>query len=249
MNLPKWQRRLATTGAQLKHIVGDDHFFGVFPKGDQRRRPVAKIHRDIFVQARADGVIKEVAPQCFELAVSNMTLADRHDGNYQSAHSIPSSRAFISENGDIQRRIVSLSESPLARWLKPDPKTGSSWISQEEFDAGERLRSDYNRSVLMDRFTSDWEAYKAPVQAGRSRSKEDAPSSAIDAKDRVMDALAAVGPGLDRILSAVCLRQSGLEAVEQSQNWPRRSGKAILKLALQGLAIHYGIIRKTDISP
>ncbi len=39
-----------------------------------------------------------------------------------------------------------------------------------------------------------------------------------------------------------------MAAAEQADNWPRRSGKALLKLALQRLALHYGMIRKADIN-
>ena len=247
MALPKWQRRLAVQGALLKPMSGDDSFYGVFPQGDQRRRPLAKVNREAFLQARAEGVITEIAPHCFDIAVSVSVMADRKDGNYQSSHTVTGERSFIDAAGHIRKRKVSISESPLARWLKQDPKTGVGWLSQEEFDAGERLRADYNRSVLTERITSDWEAYKAPGRSGRGRSREDAPTSALDAKDRVVDALGAVGPGLDRVLSAVCLRQTGLEAAERAENWPRRSGKAILKLALQRLAIHYGILQNANI--
>lgn len=246
--LPKWQRRLAMPGAALKPVTGEGGTYGVFPKGDQRRRPVAILDRQTFLRARADGVIVEAARECYRLARSADVLSQRRAGNFKTSHAVTHKKAFIDEDGRIAQREVNLAESPLARWVKPDPGTGTCWLTQEEFDAGERLRADYHRSVLADRITSDWDGYLAPVRTGRARAREEAPLSAQDAKDRVLNALAAAGPGLDRILSAVCLRETGLEAAEQADNWPRRSGKAILKLALQRLAIHYGMIRKAEIS-
>jgi hypothetical protein len=53
--------------------------------------------------------------------------------------------------------------------------------------------------------------------------------------------LEAVGPGLREILEHVCFAGSALEAAERGLGLPRRSGKMVLKLALQRLAAHYGI--------
>lgn len=246
--LPKWQKRLAIPGAVLKPLSGDGSAYGVFPRGDQRRRPLARLERQSVLRARAEGLITEMAPDCFRLAQTPDILSQRRRGNYQTQHAVRQRKRFIDADGHIAQRDVNLAESPLARWMKPDRRTGTSWLTPEEFEAGERLRADYHRSVLADRITSDWDGYLAPVRSGRPRAREAAPLSAQDAKDRVMSALAAAGPGLDRIVSAVCLRETGLEAAEQADNWPRRSGKAMLKLALQRLAIHYGMIRKADIS-
>lgn len=56
-----------------------------------------------------------------------------------------------------------------------------------------------------------------------------------------MDALEAIGPGLDRVVFAVCIREAGLSDVERGEGWPKRSGKIALKLGLTRLAIHYGM--------
>jgi DNA-directed RNA polymerase specialized sigma24 family protein len=61
------------------------------------------------------------------------------------------------------------------------------------------------------------------------------------AKDRIARALAAVGPGLKEVLEQVCFAGTALEAAERSLGLPRRSGKTVLKLALQRLAAHYGL--------
>ena len=249
IQVPRWQRRLATPGARLKPLADNADRYAVYPHGDQRRRPLARIDRQTFLKARGDGLITETEPGAYGLAVAVTTLAERSTGDFQSYHAQPVERNFIDDAGRITQRDVNLAHSPLARWLKPDAKTGAAWLSREEFEAGERLRADYSRSVLVERVTSDWGGYKAPVRTGRSRAKEDAPMSAMDARDRVLDALDAVGPGLNTMLSAVCLSETGLESAELAANWPRRSGRAILKIALQRLALHYGLLRMSDLSP
>ncbi len=56
-----------------------------------------------------------------------------------------------------------------------------------------------------------------------------------------MAALSALGPGLDDLVFGVCIREYSLDSIERARNWPRRSAKVVLKLALQRLAQHYGL--------
>ena len=63
----------------------------------------------------------------------------------------------------------------------------------------------------------------------------------LDAKWRFRAAMAAVGPGLADVLFDVCCHLSGLEEIEQARDWPRRSAKVVLDIALDRLAAHYGL--------
>jgi DNA-directed RNA polymerase specialized sigma24 family protein len=62
------------------------------------------------------------------------------------------------------------------------------------------------------------------------------------ARRRIARALESVGPGLREILERICLMGSALEAAEAALKLPRRTGKTVLKLALQRLARHYRMI-------
>ena len=62
------------------------------------------------------------------------------------------------------------------------------------------------------------------------------------ARDRVMAALSSLGPGLSDVALRVCCFLEGLEACERRMGWSARSGKVVLKLSLQRLADHYGLI-------
>jgi hypothetical protein len=62
----------------------------------------------------------------------------------------------------------------------------------------------------------------------------------LAARQRVWRALEHAGPGLSSVLLEVCCLASGLEAAERHLNWPRRSAKLVLLIALQRLAQHYG---------
>ena len=76
----------------------------------------------------------------------------------------------------------------------------------------------------------------------------DAADLALDAKDRFMDALAALGPGLDDLIFALCIREASLAQIEASRKWPKRSAKVVIKLALDRLARYYGLIQEDHVN-
>ncbi|MBA3880191.1 MAG: hypothetical protein C0500_10805 [Sphingobium sp.] len=128
---------------------------------------------------------------------------------------------------------VNLAESPLA-WLR-----SRGMVDARQFEAGERLRADYETAQLGPRVTMRWEA--TPVARGRRAA--DAPFdptlAQIAAKHRFDEAIAAAGPGLSDILWRVVCACEGLPIAEKALGWPVRSGKLVLGLALDRLASHY----------
>lgn len=142
------------------------------------------------------------------------------------------------EEGGLLR--INDAESPLA-WLRSrKDKAGRPLISLEQFMAGERLRSDYERSCLERRVTASWD-----LPAGRSRGNgaADVSDSALTARQNLNDALDEAGPELASILVQVCCLSAGIEQAERILDLPQRSGKAVLGLALTALARHYGYIK------
>ena len=137
-------------------------------------------------------------------------------------------------------------ESPLA-WLRSrKDKTGRPLISAEQFLAGERLRSDYERSCMARRVTASWDC--TPGRSG-SNAAPNLADSAIAAKQRFHDAINRVGPELASILVQVCCLAAGIEQAERILDLPQRSGKAVLGLALTGLARHYGFLAANRVEP
>ncbi|HXH15324.1 MAG TPA: DUF6456 domain-containing protein [Sphingomonas sp.] len=125
---------------------------------------------------------------------------------------------------------VNLAESPLG-WLR-----SRGLVDARQFDAGERLRADYERASIAPSVTMRW---AARVDGG-GHDGLDPTSAQIAAKRRFDDAIAAAGPGLADILWRVVCAGEGLPAAEKALAWPVRAGRLVLTLALDRLAVHYG---------
>lgn len=133
-------------------------------------------------------------------------------------------------------------ESPLAWLRRRRDGAGCPMISEAQFLAGERLRADFTRARMTPRVTADWSA--TPVRRQRGAHRGDAAAfldSAIAARSRFERALDGVGPELGSLLVDVCCFLIGLEDAERGRRWPRRSGKVVLRIALDRLVAHYGL--------
>ena len=140
-----------------------------------------------------------------------------------------------SARGKRRTVTVNLAESPIA-WLH-----SRGHLEDRLFDAGEALRRDYERAQLSASVTMRWD----PVRVKTNRSVGDAgltPSEKqIVAKSRFEGALAHAGKGLDDVLWRVVCAGEGLPETEKALSWPARSGKLVLKLALDRVADFYRV--------
>ncbi|MDT0576546.1 DUF6456 domain-containing protein [Croceicoccus sp. F390] len=127
---------------------------------------------------------------------------------------------------------VNLRESPLT-WLH-----SRGHLSDRQLDAGERLRSDYERAQMAPSVTMRWDAVriKGSGDGGLAPSERQ-----IAAKTRFHAALDTAGQDLSDILwRVVCAGESLIDA-EKALSWPTRSGKLVLKIALDRIAAYYRI--------
>lgn len=137
-------------------------------------------------------------------------------------------------------------ESPLAWLYRRRDKSGATIISQAQFEAGERLRTDYEIAQLMPRLTVDWTRAAtggARPNVGPQQGLE-LSERAVAARERVSRALKEVGPELASLLVDVCCHLKGLEQLERAAGWPQRSAKIVLQVALAALVRHYGLERR-----
>ncbi|MDM7956589.1 DUF6456 domain-containing protein [Blastomonas sp.] len=128
---------------------------------------------------------------------------------------------------------VNLAESPLG-WL-----LARGMIDQRQFDAGEKLRGDWERANLSPSITMRWDA--APRSGGyRGGSDHLEPTERqAAARQRFDAAMTALGRDLNDIAWRVICSGEAMPMAEKALGWPVRSGRLVLRLALDRLADFY----------
>ena len=126
---------------------------------------------------------------------------------------------------------VNMAESPLA-WLH-----SRGHLSDVQFAAGEALRRDWERAQLAPGITMHWDAVR--VQGGGGDISLTASERQLAARARFEGAVSAAGPGLSDILWRVVCAGETLPLAERALVWPVRSGKLVLRLALDRVAGFY----------
>ncbi|MXO72530.1 DUF6456 domain-containing protein [Alteraurantiacibacter buctensis] len=126
---------------------------------------------------------------------------------------------------------VNIAESPLS-WLH-----AHGHIDDRLHAAGELLRRDYERAQLGPNVTMRWD----PVRVRGGEQGLNATERCLAARDRFHGALDRAGSGLQDILWRVVCAGESLPTAEKGLQWPARSGKLVLKLALDRVADFYRI--------
>ncbi len=127
---------------------------------------------------------------------------------------------------------VNLAESPLT-WLH-----SRGHLSDRQYAAGERLRADWERAQLAPGVTMRWDAVRI---GGGGEAGLNPTERQIAAKARFDAALTNAGPGLSDVLWRVVCAGETLPDTERALAWPVRSGKLVLRLALDRVAGFYRI--------
>ena len=163
------------------------------------------------------------------------------DGDFAAQHRA-SVRRTVEHGGTREAVTVNTAESPLARLRLRTDKRGRTWLGDEAFEAGERLRRDFTLGAMEQKVTASWDPTASVNRGGGRGAKADLSESAIDARRRMEGALATLGPDLAGVALDVCCFLKGLERVERERRWPPRSAKLMLRTALDLLARHYGTL-------
>jgi transposase-like protein len=130
-------------------------------------------------------------------------------------------------------------ESPIALLGRRRDKDGKPFLEVALVDAAERLREDFELAQMGPRVAQNWDRFLTGGDRGSFRSEGGPADGPRAARERVAAALADLGPGLgDMVLRCGCYLE-GLEATEKRMGWSARSGKIVLRIALQRLRRHY----------
>lgn len=128
---------------------------------------------------------------------------------------------------------VNLAESPLG-WLH-----SRGYLTDRQFDAGEKLRLDWERANLSPSVTMRWDAVPIASGSRHSSAKLNQTEAQIAAKHRFDQAIEFIGKDLSDISWRVICGGEGVPAAEKTLGWPARSGKLVLKIALDRLGNFY----------
>ena len=137
-----------------------------------------------------------------------------------------------------RRARYGATESPLVSLARRRDKDGNVFLGEDLVNAGERLREDFELGRIGAQTIDDWEAFLRTPQPIASQDIRDGVGPDA-ARMRVQAALHELGPGLSDIALRCCCFLEGLEVTEKRMGWSARSGKIVLRIALQRLAQHY----------
>ncbi len=214
---------------------------------------IARVNREVarvfalneWMQTRSNGNISKyyITPvgrtALKRLIVEEKKTRETKNTAFQEQHQVFGERTVRDyTSGKAETVRYNLAESPLSLLAKKKDKNGVEYLSPDLLEAGERLREDFERAHLGARVAQNWERFLTGV----STPIGSATSGGSDvSRQRVVDALHNLGPGLGDIVLRVCCFLEGLEKAEKRLGWSARSGKVVLRIALVRLADFYGI--------
>jgi hypothetical protein len=148
--------------------------------------------------------------------------------------------ADFSAHEDVDTRRFTTTESPLLTLARRRDKSGAPFLEDTLVAAGERFREDFELAQMGLEGTQIWQEYLREIKSGVAPMTPLLPDEKQRAAhDRTRDALRDLGLGLGDAVLRCCCFLEGLETTEKEMDWAARSGKIVLKIALQRLSFHY----------
>jgi len=235
-------RRMAEQGACLALAPAMDTAVVVRETGDGPALRTAVVDRAVaealalndWIERYGEGRILRYRITTLGRAALKRLIAEAENGRVREATGLDKADPFGAPDADGKPYRYSMPESPLIALARRKDRSGQAFLSDDLLAAGERLREDFELSATGDAVPVNWE----DVILGGDLPPA-AKSGARDARDRVARALRVLGPGLGDVVLRCCCRLEGLEATEKDMGWAARSGKIVLRIALQRLKMFY----------
>ena len=220
----------------------------------------------VIVTAKTTGKSK-ISPLCSDLIKAMQSacwLSSDPSGSFRLSAAgaekllnVDNGERFVAQHQDRQLRTIkdqtgrtisvvsNDAECPLGWMRARKDKNGKRLISQVQFEAGERIRRDFTIAQMSPRVTSSWEFSGAAggKKVRRAEGAMEISEREMAAKQRLFAALDCLGAEMSGVVFEICCLASGLEAAERQFNWPRRSAKLVLQIALTKLSEHYGFVQ------
>ncbi|MDU8945012.1 DUF6456 domain-containing protein [Ovoidimarina sediminis] len=243
-------RRLAEPGACLALAPGMETAVVVRENGEGPALRTAMVAREVAEAMALKDWIKSYGKGRvlrYTITASGRTALRRMVADAETARerALRDPEAAVDRNDPLalseeRRRAVrySLAESPLMVLARRRDKGGGPFLTPELVAAGERFREDFELALMGDRAGSTLHALLSGASPDTLSSIGGSPAT-LAAVDRVRMAVVALGPGLsDMALRSLCYLE-GMESIEKELSWSARSGKIVLRIALQRLRQHY----------
>lgn len=250
-------RRLNETGAVLAVAKNLDNAVVVRHMRDGTSTRTAVVEREIaqamalkdWIKCQREGKIAQyVITTAGQAALKRLYSQVEGDGqgfedqqqSFQNQHRVWGHKHVATGDDGSARQIrYNVAESPLAILARRKDKKGNPYLSDELVAAGERLREDFEVAQMGPRISQNWEKFLTGGDRGSFNGDNKSLDGPSAARDRVSQALVALGPGLGDVALRCCCYLEGMEAAERRMGWSARSGKVVLKIALQRLKDHY----------
>jgi len=249
-------RRLVEASSYLAKLGGhlDKRLeYGLFVSRNRHKKPVLKLKANMFEGFVANDWLAENSNGHWHISTQGEAWLRRRmatNDPYRAQHQLTGARNIEIAPNSLRKLTVNLTESPLG-WLRHRKGAdGNPLLSQQQYEAGERLRSDFEKAQMSPRITSDITApmtSSSSKRAGNTGNAIALRDAAIAAKQRFFKALDTVGTDLCDVLIEVCCHLKGMDEAEKHLSLPQRSGKIVLQIALTRLGQHYGSIPPTTI--
>lgn len=250
-------RRLCEPGACLAVAQDMEKAVVVRETGDGKTTRTAVVDRPVaqamalkdWIACETPGRISRHAITTAGRAALKRMLADDYATRHGSAdaatpfadqHRIWGEKQTPIAGSERSRRIrYNLAESPIIAMARRKDKDGAPFLSAELVSAAERLREDFELAQMGPRVAQNWEKFLTGGDRGSYRPDSSIGNGPAIARERVSAALRDLGPGLGDVVLRVCCFLEGLEVAEKRMGWSARSGKVVLRIALQRLKRHY----------
>lgn len=228
--------------------------FGLFTQKNRWQKPIAAIESRMMKELEDLDLIAPVErhqnAEIWRPTPAGLAYYRRLEARsdpFRAQHQLVVNKNLLIDGKDICLD-VNEGETPLGWLRRRRGSNGRPLVSAAQFAAGEKLRRDFTLAHMTPRVTTDWSMAMGTNASSRAapRDRAEIPEMVIAARQRVGQAMASVGPGLNDALLMVCCHLEGLEEAERKFGWPQRSGKVVLLLALDRLVAHYGMERLVD---
>lgn len=136
----------------------------------------------------------------------------------------------------------------LNRLCKSDGSKGG-LLSQDHILTANRLERLIERAMLTPQITRDYQQLSQTMGQSKGGGQADISDMAADARKELAQLFDQLPPDCINVLVDICGFGKGLQEIEASRNWPRRSAKLVAKIGLDQLGAIWGIGELATQSP